>query len=124
MGAVGEHSHWPDALALARRNLTTMQHADSEGHAIRVLNQWTQLLNGPIEDIVRVMLSTGSPHEAQLDRVVDDEQLAASNPFAGLLSPKERWKVLQRFRAGHAARASPPHEVANLTAWLLGLGTA
>ena len=95
-----------DALALARRNLTTMQHADSEGHAIRVLNQWTQLLNGPIEDIVRVMLSTGSPHEAQLDRVVDDEQLAASNPFAGLLSPKERWKVLQRFRAGENARAA------------------
>jgi hypothetical protein len=92
-------AHPTDAIKRARRNLHTMQQADSEGHATRVLDRWAQLLDGPIEGIVGVMLSSSRPIRPQSEDDVDHEQLASSNPFAGLLSAKERWEVLRSFRS-------------------------
>jgi len=76
------------ALVKARRNLQRLRRADSEGHASGVLDEWAGLLDGPIEPIILAMLA-------------DDpwsEHLATSSPFAGLLTPRERWAVLRRFR--------------------------
>ena len=76
------------ALGKARRNVQRPRRADSEGHAGDVLAEWARLLDGPIEPIILAMLS-------------DDpwsERLATSSPFAGVLTPRERWAVLRRFR--------------------------
>ena len=56
--------------------------------------------------IVDVMLTAGRFSAVDADDSVDNEQLASSNPFAGLLTPKERWSVLRRFRAEEDSRAA------------------
>jgi transcriptional regulator with XRE-family HTH domain len=94
------------SIARARRNLETMRAADSEGHGARVLERWAGLLDGPVEEIVEVMLAADRFSPGVTNDRVDNEQLASSNPFAGLLSPKERWNVLRRFRSEEDARAA------------------
>ena len=81
-------AHPRTALAKGRENLKVMRAADSEGHSSRAITRWGELLDGPIDDVVRVLI----------DPAPGDEDLAASNPFAGLLTPKQRWDVLRRFR--------------------------
>ena len=94
------------AITRARRNLETMRASDFEGHAARVIERWADLLDGPMEAIVDVMLTAGRFSAVDTDDSVDNEQLASSNPFAGLLTPKERWSVLRRFRAEEDSRAA------------------
>lgn len=84
-----------EVLALARKNLDLMR-SQNDGSAEPWFEKWDHLLNGPLELIVAVL---GNPaHEAAALRQV--------SPFAGVLSPPERWETYREFRASEARRAS------------------
>lgn len=85
------------AIAHGRSNLVRLRAADTEGHAVALLDAWDRLLEGPIEAIVATLTDP------------DAEQLASSSPFAGLLRPTERWDILRRIRATVSCD-SPPRE--------------
>ena len=54
-----------------------------------VLLEWQGLLEGPLENLVEIMLSTD-------ERAI---RLRQSSPFAGALTPEERTSILKRFHA-------------------------
>lgn len=57
--------------------------------------QWQQLLDGPVEALIEVLTS---PNE-------DARVLRQSSPFAGVLTPRERWAILAEVKqARRAAR--------------------
>lgn len=75
-------------IAKARRNLSVIRRIHGlavEGYARR----WEALIAGPVEDLVRVMISP-SP---------EARELRQCTPFAGVLTPKERWAAYRAFRA-------------------------
>jgi hypothetical protein len=73
---------------LARRNLRKLQQAHPRGQAARVLADWADLLDGPVEAVAEALTSKDQ-------RAVE---LRQSSPFAGLLSERERTAVLSAFR--------------------------
>ena len=73
------------AVAKAQANLATMRAADTEGHASRWLDEWEHLLDGPLLDLVNVVVSTSQ----------EGRDLRQSTPFAGVLSPAERLDALR-----------------------------
>lgn len=82
-------------LAKARQNLARMrrEHGPNvEYYAAR----WEALLDGPLDQLLAVLTS---PDE-------DARALRQCTPFAGVLSPKERWAAFRQFltewRARHA----------------------
>ncbi|MCL6521390.1 MAG: hypothetical protein K6U79_03340 [Firmicutes bacterium] len=88
----------PEAvLAKARRNLAEMRrlHGPSvEPYAAR----WEELLDGPVEELLQAL---SSPSE-------EDRALRQCTPFAGVLSPRERWEAYRAWsherRRADAAR--------------------
>lgn len=84
-----------EVIALARKNLDLMR-SQNDGSARLWFDKWDHLLNGPLELIVAVL--EGPTHEAASLRQV--------SPFAGVLSPPERWETYREFRASEAHRAS------------------
>ena len=83
-----------DAVAHGRSTLTRMRSADSGGHARALLDAWDRLLDGSIDQIVAVLTDP------------DQDQLASSSPFAGLLRPEERWEILRAERRAGSADAA------------------
>ena len=83
-----------DAVAHGHATLARMRSADVGGHARALFDAWDQLLDGPIDQIVAVLTDP------------DQEQLASSSPFAGLLRPQERWAVLRAERRAGSADAA------------------
>ena len=75
------------AIQLARKNIEHLKKS-SRGQAKRWLSEWESLLNGPIEDVVAALVSP-SPWSRELRQ---------NNPFAGLLGPTERRRVLDAWR--------------------------
>jgi hypothetical protein len=51
--------------------------------------EWKTLLDGPLADLLAFMIS---PSE-------DARRLRQCSPFAGILSPRERWKIYESFAA-------------------------
>lgn len=80
----------PDpVLERARRNLATLRSVHADGSADHWLDAWADLLDGPVDALVATLTDPGdTAHE-----------LRQNTPFAGVLSPRERWAV---YRA-HAA---------------------
>jgi excisionase family DNA binding protein len=76
------------ATNLARRNLERMR-ASTRGQARRWLDEWEDLLNGPIDELLATLVSP-SPR---------GRELRQNSPFAGLLSEAERAKVLDAWKA-------------------------
>jgi excisionase family DNA binding protein len=72
---------------LARRNLELMR-ASSRGQARRWLDEWERLLNGPIDELLTMLVSP-SPK---------GRELRQNAPFAGLLGKAERAKVLDAWK--------------------------
>jgi excisionase family DNA binding protein len=93
----GKLVHDPaSVLRQAQENLENM-HARSRGANRRWLEEWEQLLNGPIEDVL----------EALTSRSPRSRDLRQNSPFAGALSEQEREAVLSAFREadrGHRRR--------------------
>jgi predicted nucleic acid-binding protein len=81
---VGE---WPRHVALVRQNIAVMRRAGS--CAERYLARWEALLTAGPEALAATILADSD--EAQVLRSV--------HPFAGILSPRERWAVLASLAA-------------------------
>lgn len=75
------------ARTLARRNLLKMQ-STARGQARRWLEDWAHLLDGPVDRLLD-SLTSRSPR---------GRELRQSAPFAGLLRPDERERVLENWR--------------------------
>lgn len=74
-----------EVLARARRNLRRMM--DRQPGARAVLNQWSAILQRPVEDIARVLI----------DPRPFARELRAVTPFAGVLTGAERARVYGQF---------------------------
>jgi hypothetical protein len=74
----------PGLLEIARSNLRRW--IDQEGPR-PYWTDWKTLLDGPLKDLLTFMVSP----------VEDARRLRQCSPFAGLLSPQERWKIYESF---------------------------
>jgi hypothetical protein len=75
----------PSLLAIARENLDRW--SQRQGRSQPYLDAWRELLNGPLEELLALM-------------VEDSEKMTAmrqSNPFPGILTPRERWAIYDDF---------------------------
>jgi hypothetical protein len=75
----------PELIEIAWDNIERWY--ESSGGAKPYLDQWRRLLEYPPEELFSLMCR-------------DDERMAAlrqSSPFAGVLEPKERWAIYERF---------------------------
>lgn len=76
----------PDLVEVARRNVSTWMKTSSSG--IRsTLEEWNDALKGSTEQVIELL--TGEEERAV--------RLRQSNPFAGVLSSKQRTEILNRF---------------------------
>ncbi len=83
-------------LEQARRNLERMLGSSARGSARVWLQQWQQLIDGPVEDVL----------EALTSRSPRSRELRQNTPFAGVLSEEDRRAALDGFaRARHEEAA-------------------
>jgi hypothetical protein len=78
----------PSLLAVAHDNLDRW--SKQNGRSQPYLDAWRELLKHPLEELLSLM-------------VEDSERMTAmrqANPFAGILTPRERWDIYDRFAAG------------------------
>jgi hypothetical protein len=68
----------------------------TRGQARRWLDEWERLLNGPIDDLLAMLVSP-SPK---------GRELRQNSPLAGLLTEAERVKVLDSWKARNAKEPS------------------
>jgi hypothetical protein len=84
----------PDrALRIARRNLGRLRSTHRRGQADRWLREWERLLDGPLETVLDTLTSR-SPRSVELRQ---------NSPFAGVISERERSRVLEAFGDRSAA---------------------
>ncbi|MDQ6726813.1 MAG: helix-turn-helix domain-containing protein [Actinomycetota bacterium] len=75
----------------ARENLATMRRADGLGRGEPWRMAWEGLLDGPLDELLAVLCAT-STYASQLRQTA---------PFAGLLTPRQRWAVYNSFAKAH-----------------------
>ena len=75
------------AMALARENLVAMGAADESGRSEPWRRAWESLLDGPLDTLLALLCST-STYASQLRQTA---------PYAGLLTPRERWAAYGSF---------------------------
>lgn len=76
-------------LAIAHRNLATMRSANTDGSADGWLDAWAELLDGPLHAVVHALTEDNeAAHE-----------LRQNTPFAGVLTPTERWAIYREHAA-------------------------
>lgn len=78
----------PELLEIAHDNLRRWE--QSAGRSKPYLDRWKELLTQPLDEL-----------EAKL--IEDSETMRAmrqASPFAGVLSPKERWEIYDAFAVG------------------------
>ncbi|WP_433059510.1 helix-turn-helix domain-containing protein [Dactylosporangium sp. CS-033363] len=86
----------PDrGLALARRNVAHRRAVHTDGSADPWFDAWERLLDEGVDAVVDMIT-------ARTDEAADFRQ---NTPFAGLLTERERLKVLASFDATHPRRA-------------------
>ena len=78
----------PDLLAIARDNLRRW--SESSGRSQPYLDAWAEVLARPIEE---VLVLIGGDSESM-------SAMRQASPFAGVLSPKERWEIYDAFAVG------------------------
>lgn len=72
----------------ARRNLDALVDHHPRGNAARQLQRWDRFLRGPVDDLVDALTS----------RSTRSVELRQNSPFAGVLTDRERARVLDAFR--------------------------
>jgi hypothetical protein len=75
----------PALLAIAFDNLERW--SKENGRSQPYWDAWREILKRPLEEVLRLM-------------VEESERMAAmrqANPFAGILTPRERWAIYNRF---------------------------
>ena len=75
----------PSLICIARENLERW--AATAGRSTPYLDEWTRILDHPLDDVLRLIEQEGEWMTA----------LRQCSPFAGVLEPKERWAVYARF---------------------------
>jgi len=78
----------PSLLAVAHDNLDRW--SKERGRSQPYWDAWREILKRPLEEVLRLM-------------VEESERMTAmrqANPFAGILTPRERWAIYDRFTAG------------------------
>ena len=90
-GRIVEHPE--HAVAVARANLERLR-GSVRGEALRWLDEWQRLLDGPIEELLRTLI----------DPSPQSRELRQNSPFAGVLSPSERERVLNAWRTNERDR--------------------
>jgi hypothetical protein len=76
----------PDLLDVARDNLRRWIAQDGPR---TYWTEWETMLNGPLDSLLAFMVS---PTE-------EARRLRQCSPFAGILSPRERWSIYESFTA-------------------------
>lgn len=85
----------PDAvLTAARRNLAFMRRVHGDGSADSWFDRWERLLDGPIDEVVRVLSSAAEP----------DRLLRQNTPFAGVVPERHRQEILRTVRDARSAQ--------------------
>ena len=84
----------PALIARARGNLERWLRDCSERSRPALL-EWRELLDGPLGELLSFLTS-------REERAV---RLRQSSPFAGILTPEERWTILRDFQARDATAA-------------------
>ena len=80
----------PDrTLRRARVNLRLLKAAHPRGVAARWLGEWERLLDGPVDGLLEALTSRS-------ERGCD---LRQNSPFAGVLTQRERGRILENFRS-------------------------
>ena len=78
----------PELLAIAHDNLERW--AATAGRSQPYLESWRELLKLPLDELLLVMVEDGERMTA----------MRQAGPFAGVLSPKERWEIYDTFAIG------------------------
>lgn len=73
------------ALLLGHRNLDHLRADHPRGKAQRWFSEWKALLDGPLDDVLRVLTSDNTPV---------NRELRQNHPFAGLLTDEQRERVV------------------------------
>lgn len=82
----------PEAIvARARVNLGVMRRANPAAEAW--LGAWERLLSGPLDDLLALLADPGP----------QSRDLRQCSPFAGVLTPRERWVILRGIREERGA---------------------
>jgi hypothetical protein len=75
----------PSLLAVAYDNLDRW--SQERGRAQPYLDAWRKILDRPLEDVLALMVEESEKMTA----------MRQSNPFAGILTPRERWAIYGQF---------------------------
>ena len=78
----------PELLSVAVENLDRW--SQPAGRSQPYFDEWRVMLALPFTELLRVMVED-TPHMRELRQ---------STPFAGILEPKERWRVYDTFESG------------------------
>lgn len=76
-------------LRRARTNLRRLKAAHPRGGAALWMTEWEQLLDGPVDELLEAMTS----------RSERGCELRQNSPFAGVLTQRDRVRVLETFRS-------------------------
>jgi len=87
----------PQLLEIARDNLNRW--SATGGASQPYWDAWRELLQLPLEDLL-ALIQEDSPRMTELRQ---------SNPFAGILEPKERWHIYDTFESGTHHSSSGDH---------------
>ena len=93
----------------ARRGLEKARAICRRWHKERPLpaiGEWLKILQGPWEDIRRVLL----------DESESGQRLRQSDPFCGILSPQERWAIYRKYQDA-APPTSRPGRISSGQSW-------
>jgi hypothetical protein len=80
----------PALLGIARENIERW--APRAGRARRHLDAWREILERPLEEILELIVQDTE----------EMRELRQSNPFAGVLEPRERWAIYELFPQEHS----------------------
>jgi hypothetical protein len=75
----------PELLQIARENLARWR--PTAGRSLPYLKEWQRIVDGPADQLLELIGGEGEHMTA----------LRQSSPFAGILSPAERWAIYERF---------------------------
>ena len=81
----------PELLQIARDNIVRWR--VTAGRSLPYLDEWQRLFESPLDQLLSAIES-------------DEERMTAlrqSSPFAGVLTPHERWAIYERFPATRPA---------------------
>jgi hypothetical protein len=76
----------PDLLSIARVNIDRW--SGSGAYSNPYFNRWLDVLSLPLPEILIAIT-------AETEEMIE---LRQSSPFAGVLTPKERWRIYETFR--------------------------